>query len=142
MDNIINLPQNKAMTDLGEKNLISLLIRDISNLLNSKPSYPQHDGFENFIVYYGLQDLSYYSPYSKEDQKKVSDFIKNSLVKFEPRLQNISVIPIESDENYDVAFNFKIIATLQLLHESMSIMLVSKIDTDLKKISLKQSKTK
>lgn len=139
MNNIINWPRKGASCVIRKEEIITSLINDVSNLLNSKQLYAEFDEADGCIMHYGLQDLSYYSPYSKEDQKKVSKFIEHSLAKFEPRLQNVSVTSIENDDIYSMMFHFKITATFKLLHESISIMLESKIDSDLKKILLTRS---
>lgn len=122
---------------IARQKAVNSLLKDISDLLNSKPAYLNVDNSYGFIINYGLQDLSYYSPYSKKDQIEVSNIIKDCLRKFEPRLNNISVIPIiQENDNYSVSFHFKIIATMQLQSELISLILESKIDVNSKRISL------
>jgi type VI secretion system lysozyme-like protein len=128
--------QNINFNITGSRAITSLL-KDISDLLNSKPAYPSSNDSCGYITSYGLQDLSYYSPYSKKDQTEVSNIIKDCLTKFEPRLQDITVIPVaQKNNNYSVNFCFKITATLRLPSETISLILESKIDINSKKVSL------
>jgi type VI secretion system lysozyme-like protein len=119
--------------------VIEDLIEDISNLLNTKPiySFDENSQLKNFILNYGLMDLSAYSSYSKDDQKKVGEMIKECLLLFEPRLNEVSVVPIDKGENYGITLYFRITATLLFSDESILIVLESEVNKATNKIHLK-----
>ena len=121
-----------------QKNIMYMLVRDISNLLNSKPIYAiKEGGLEDFILAYGFADLGRYSVYSSEDQEIVGNLIKRCLELFEPRLSNISITPILDQNTYGLIFYFKITATIRLVDEVKEIVLESQIDKESNRISLK-----
>lgn len=137
MNNIDVLFNSQLKMARDNDDILESVIRDLSNLLNSKPLYNKADvDLDSFIFFYGLQNLSYYSPYSKNDQQKVSSLIASSIANFEPRLRDVTVSRNDMGDDYNIIFHFKITARLQLVNESFPITLESKIDTDLKKIIL------
>lgn len=118
--------------------LIESLVEDVSNLLNTKPIYVINDGvLKNFIINYGLADLSCYSSYSKEDQKKAGEMIKECLSRFEPRLKDIDVVPIQKEDNYGVILYFRITAVINYINEMIPVVLESEVNNLSNKIYLR-----
>lgn len=70
-------------------------------------------------------DVSYYSPYSASDQKIVCRIVEKCLERFEPRLLNVSVTPIEQDADCEIGFYFRIKANIVLGREQVAVVLDS-----------------
>lgn len=109
-------------------------IKDLLNTNNGSNNISANEGLEGFITNYGLPELSYYSPYSLEDQNKVSALIKNCLSQFEPRLQHVSVNPV-SQASTNI-FHYKIKATITTKLDSCSLVIDSRINNVSKEILL------
>jgi type VI secretion system lysozyme-like protein len=132
---------NFANTSTEEKKKTVLsLIKDIRCLLNSKATdisgIAKSAQLRNFIINYGLPELSYYSPYSLEDRETVSNLIKDCLIMFEPRLKNISVVSVQKE--HDMAFHYKISGTIKFKFSDLQVILDSRIHTISKEILLTQ----
>lgn len=124
---------------MKKKQAILALIRDISNLLNTKLSstyFRENNLLEDFITSYGLPELSYYSPYSLDDQGIVSNLIKDCLIRFEPRLMDISVRSIPQPDS--MTFHYKINGVIEFESTLLPLILDSTINTISKEIRLTQ----
>ena len=138
-DIIKNFKKNEGEVNLdsvGKKKYIDALIEDVSDLLNSKPIYTDVGvSLKDFIINYGMSDLSKYSVYSKNDQIKVGEMLKECLYNFEPRLKNISVTPVIKDDNYGAIFNYRITAMVKFINqEEFSVVLESEVNNSSKRI--------
>jgi len=139
-DIIKNYQKNDKEVDLNSINKredIDILIADISNLLNSKPIYTDVGMIlKDTIINYGMNDLSQYSIYSKNDQIKVGEILKDCLYNFEPRLKNITVVPVIKQDNYGAIFNYRITAIVKFAkQEEFSVVLESEVNNISKRIS-------
>ena len=139
-DIIKNYQKNDKEVDLNSINKredIDILITDISNLLNSKPIYTDVGMIlKDTIINYGMNDLSQYSIYSKNDQIKVGEILKDCLYNFEPRLKNITVVPVIKQDNYGAIFNYRITAIVKFAkQEEFSVVLESEVNNISKRIS-------
>jgi type VI secretion system lysozyme-like protein len=71
--------------------------RDLENLLSTRASFPIYSAFESddplngTLPFYGLKDFSEYNDDSGDYTQVLADGIRDVLVKFEPRLQDIRV---------------------------------------------------
>jgi type VI secretion system lysozyme-like protein len=123
--------------------LIDNIILDVCNLLNSRSS--AQDLNADFldtpsILDYGVPDVSYYSPYSSSDQETVCKIIAKSLERFEPRLNNMTVSPIEQDLSEEIGFYFRIKANAVLGREQIAVILDSNFSSTTKQfVVTKQS---
>ncbi len=117
----VHAPEHKEL-------LIDNVIFDVCNLLNSR-SVTQDLGADVLetpsILDYGVPDVSYYSPYSSTDQQIVCKIVEECLERFEPRLLNISVTPIEQDFTCEIGFYFRIKANIVLGKEQIAVVLDS-----------------
>jgi type VI secretion system lysozyme-like protein len=128
-------PQIPIEVDQHKELLIDNIILDVCNLLNSRSSAQNLDSdFLNTasILDYGMPDVSYYSPYSSSDQETVCKIIARSLERFEPRLNNVSVTPIEQDLAQEVGFYFRIKANIVLGREQIAVVLDSNFSSTTK----------
>jgi len=105
---------------------IRKVIEDVGNLLNSKTQNLSKPDYES-ILDYGLEDLSYYVPYSSHDQSIVAGIIQSCIERFEPRLTDVKVIPIVQDDGYGKIFRFQITADIKLDKEQIVVVLESTI---------------
>jgi type VI secretion system lysozyme-like protein len=124
---------------MKKEQVILDLIKDISNLLNTKLSntyIKEGDILEDFIINYGLPELSYYSPYSLEDQTIVGNLIKDCLLRFEPRLMDISVSLIPQTDN--MTFHYKINGVIEFESNLCPLVIDSRISTVSQEILLTQ----
>ena len=130
------------LDSISKKKYIDTLIEDVSNLLNSKPIYTDVGvSLKDFIINYGMSDLSKYSIYSKNDQIKVGEMLKDCLYNFEPRLKNISVIPVVKHDNYGAIFNYRITAMVKFINQAeFSMVLESEVNNISKRISFGMQK--
>jgi type VI secretion system lysozyme-like protein len=123
--------QNAGLPGPSEEHkelLIDNIIFDICNLLNARST--SGDLGENVlqtasILDYGVPDVSYYSPYSASDQQTVCKIVEECLERFEPRLLNINVSPIEQDPCREIGFYFRIKANIVLGREQIAVVLDS-----------------
>lgn len=84
------------------------IIEDVANLLSSRPQGSFFHKDETSILDYGMPELSYYSPYSIEDQRAVAKLIEKSLKAFEPRLSNVVVTPAASEDKFHFRIRAKV----------------------------------
>lgn len=83
----------------------SNLAFDISDILGARRAIEEDlPG----VLSWGLPGLSLMSPQSDQDRKKVARRIEEAIIKFEPRLEDVEVIPSEGSND----FSFQLKATL------------------------------
>jgi type VI secretion system protein ImpF len=91
--------------------------RDLENLLNTRVRYhtwPQHlTELKQSLVSYGLPDFTGVNLSSGKDREDFCKHIQSVIQQFEPRLANVSVVPISSAEPLDRTFHFRIDALLR-----------------------------
>ncbi|WPY01669.1 Gene 25-like lysozyme (plasmid) [Candidatus Trichorickettsia mobilis] len=121
-----------------QENFINSVVADLSNLLNAHPLYsePPEEKLDMNIVHYGLPGLHIYSAYSSADQIKVSDLIKLTIERFEPRLHDIKVSPIIPELLTEAVLSFRISAKLSLPRYLIPIVLESRFTTNPYKVFL------
>ena len=92
------------------------LQRDLEWLLNSRRIHDEpEDSFEETIrsVYvYGLPDFSSMSMHVARDKQTLQRVLRDTLRFFEPRLANVRIIPLESDDTTKRTQRFRIEAML------------------------------
>jgi type VI secretion system protein ImpF len=91
--------------------------RDLENLLNTRVRYhvwPTHlSELKQSLVSYGLPDFTGVSLSSAKDREDFCKIIQGIINQFEPRLKNVSVVPISSSQPLDRTFRFRIDALLR-----------------------------
>jgi type VI secretion system protein ImpF len=91
--------------------------RDLENLLNTRVRYhtwPTHlTELKQSLVNYGLPDFTMVSLSSPKDRDDLCKRIQQVIQTFEPRLANVSVVPVSSAEPLDRTFHFRIDAQLR-----------------------------
>ncbi len=117
-----NTPRSRAL-------LLRGVIEDVANLLNARPANPRGvlGGDCASILDYGIPDLSHYKPSSSRDQAAVCDLVRRALEAFEPRLMNLSVVPVGVAEDEYTTFRLQIKGRIRLGAEQIAIVIDSKL---------------
>ena len=87
------------------------LARDIADILGARRGY---QGNLPGVLSWGLPPMQGLSPSSPKDRDRIAAYIQEAIEKFEPRLENVNVIPIEG--RFD--FSFQLEAELVSLDNS------------------------
>lgn len=135
-DSLHSLSKLVYLNQFSRETFIAVLEEDIFNLLNSRSLYnSSFDQYGELLTHYGLADCSSYNPYSTADQEKVAIIITDCLTKFEPRLKDLCVIPINvTGEKIDINFHFKITAVMLFAQEEVPLIMESKFRVNSNKI--------
>ncbi len=106
------------------KSHLELLLNTRSSTLSCQPEHKQLD---QSIVNYGVPDFMDIQYGSEKSQQKLCDEIRRVIQNYEPRLQNINISFIES-ENKDRVLRLHIEATISYENESTPVAFESYID--------------
>jgi len=68
------------------------LARDLADILGARRAIP---GNVPGVLAWGLQSIGDFSPSSEEDRERLADQIARAVERFEPRLADVSVTPVE-----------------------------------------------
>ncbi|MCA9047648.1 MAG: type VI secretion system baseplate subunit TssE [Planctomycetaceae bacterium] len=94
------------------------LRRDLENLLNTRYRCiawpPELDQIDNSLINYGIPDFTAASLNVAEEADFMLKAITQAISFFEPRLTDVSVVPVDNEDYYDRTFRFRIEATLQV----------------------------
>lgn len=110
--------------------LMRVVIRDLDDLLNTQPSYPDPppglpeeelahyyvlpEGLlRESLVNYGLPDLGPLAGKTGVEFDQISMLIKQTINRFEPRLQDVEVTAVEVKEGTHGKINFRVRAKLR-----------------------------
>jgi type VI secretion system protein ImpF len=92
--------------------------RDLENLLNTRwrctTAAELPAGLEGSLVNYGLPDFSGGNLQAAQDPKRVYAAVEQAIEKFEPRLTNIHVRPLQTEPGVDRTLRFQIEAILEV----------------------------
>ncbi|HQS84772.1 MAG: hypothetical protein B7Y25_07605 [Alphaproteobacteria bacterium 16-39-46] len=99
----LNVDQEKEappLRYLSKEELQASVIREISNLLNTRVTLPslvfdsliQNDKFKGYPELYGLPDFSYFDVTNQATWSHYTFLIKTSIEHYEPRLNNVVVV--------------------------------------------------
>lgn len=90
-------PVQYRLTNFGQ--VKASVIRDLENLLNTKnfasllsPAYRELD---NSLLVYGLPDFTSNDPKSMSMRHLLRQAVEKAITRFEPRLRNVTVVPID-----------------------------------------------
>jgi type VI secretion system protein ImpF len=91
--------------------------RDLENLLNTRLrnlTWPKHMRELNVsLVNYGLPDLTNASLASGSGRESFCQLIRDTILRYEPRLKNVAVTPVSAADPTDRTFHFRIEAMLR-----------------------------
>ncbi|HTZ74017.1 MAG TPA: type VI secretion system baseplate subunit TssE [Candidatus Aquilonibacter sp.] len=86
--------------------------RDLEWLLNSRRIFQEPDEalkeVNRSVYVYGLPDFSSYTVASGADRAKLNRQLVSAIKMFEPRLLNVRIVPVESDEKAVQELRFRI----------------------------------
>lgn len=106
-------PIQNRLTSFGQ--VKARVARDIEKLLNSKGTVaappPSYKELNNSLYTYGLSDFTSQSPRSQTVRQRLRQEIERSILRFEPRLKNITV-RIETLTQNERNIRFKITGLL------------------------------
>jgi type VI secretion system lysozyme-like protein len=89
------------------------LARDIADFLGARSALPGH---QPGVLSWGLPDMSGLASTSMQDRQRIADYIARAIEQFEPRLERVSVTPVEDATD----FIFQIEAQLVELEDDES----------------------
>lgn len=106
---------------IGVRELRAAVLRDLEWLLNTRKllDKEREDELEEgrrSIIGYGLPDLTTYSRNSPTDIREICDYIKETIISFEPRLipRTVTVEFRKSEEVDDFQLHFRVDGTLHV----------------------------
>lgn len=73
------------------------LTRDLADILGSRRAVP---GQVPGVLAWGLEGIGTYSPSSEDDRRRLANQIARLIERFEPRLENVVVTPVESSTEF------------------------------------------
>ena len=80
---------------ISREEYLAVIARDVDNLLNTRspalPDIEENSESDPSITSYGLPDFRHLSPDSPDDLWLLAAMVKETLERFEPRLENIRV---------------------------------------------------
>lgn len=92
--------------------------RDLENLLNTRVRQltwePHLEELKQSLVNYGLPDFTGATLGSAKDREDFCRYIQTVIAQYEPRLKNVTVVPITSAEPLDRTFRFRVDAMLRM----------------------------
>jgi type VI secretion system protein ImpF len=92
--------------------------RDVELLLNTRRSIVPVDTMfgevRNSVHEFGLPDTTGSSPGTPEGRKRLTDDVRDTILRFEPRLANVSVRLSESDRIKTPQVRFLVVGTLRM----------------------------
>jgi type VI secretion system protein ImpF len=98
--------------------LKSALRRDLEWLLNSRrnpePAGPEYEETERSLYNYGLPDINSLSWNSSRDRARLAHMIEDAIAIFEPRLDEVKVIPLDTAAGKIQVLRFQIEALLKM----------------------------
>ena len=99
---------------LDKKGLKDSVRRELGRLLNTRRPIPLASPLEErTVINYGIPDFSYLSPHSDNDRRRLESWMREAIVKYEPRLVDVKVTvdPVAKDER---SLTARIDANIQL----------------------------
>jgi len=107
--------------------------RDVEDLLNTRYRCaewpPQFNGLEDSLINYGLPDFTAAGLNIVNDNELLTRSIEDALRRFEPRLVDVRVERVRSDDAIDRTFRFRILGTLKLESIEQEIRFDSSLET-------------
>lgn len=95
------------------------LARDVADILGARRIFR---GALPGVLGWGLPDMSGFTPTSEKDREAIAEMIAAAIERFEPRLENVRVTPMEQS----VDFTFTLEADLvQMNDESVTLRILS-----------------
>ena len=73
------------------------LAREVADILGARRAVP---GRMPGVLAWGLDGIGTYSPSSEDDQRRLANQITRLIERFEPRLENVVVTPVESKTEF------------------------------------------
>lgn len=108
-----SLTLHKQMTHADYQSLKLILKQDLQQLLNTRRPYlPAAQNFS--LADYGLPDLSQFNPNAERDCEALRQAIQATIHQFEPRLQDVSVSLLETEDNEPFKISLKITGHLAI----------------------------
>lgn len=108
------------------------LRRDLEDLLNTNlraRSIPGNlDELDNSIINYGIVDLLTSNLSTQSERQKVINRIKEVVEQFEPRLMNVSISEISTDEIRSHTLGLKLVADTIIGNSTEEIIFHTKVD--------------
>ncbi len=89
----------------SERSSLGDLTRDLADILGARRAIP---GRLPGVLSWGLEGIGNFSPASEDDQRRLADQITRLINRFEPRMENVVVTPID----HDTEFRFTVEASL------------------------------
>ncbi len=130
--------KNHAQIHLNE--FYEQIRRNLENLLNTRLNYvvwsDDYDELKSSILNYGVSDftLNYFG--HKNAQIKLCQTIKETIGRFEPRIQKVNVVPIENDSDLERILKLRIECEVLLKPTSVPAVFVSSLDVSSHKFCL------
>ena len=108
------------------------LRRDLEDLLNTNlraRSIPGDlDELDNSFMNYGIVDLLTCNLTTQSERQKVINGIRETVAKFEPRLMNISISEISTDEVRSHTLGLKLVAETIIGNSTEEVIFHTKVD--------------
>ena len=106
----------KPYQSIGE--LRTAVRRDLENLLNTRWRCTRQtefgSGLASSLINYGLPDFCGGNAQAAQDPDVVFEQIVQAIERFEPRLRNVRVVPLEDEPSVDRTLRFQIEAVLHV----------------------------
>lgn len=124
-------PFQKRMFDIRQ--IKALVVRDLENLLNTRrqiiPVPVSYKEVNNSVFTYGLGDFTAENTKSPALRRQLRQDIENTILRFEPRLKNVSV-RLEEDMEAGKNLRFRISGILVVESEAEPVSFDTYFDTN------------
>jgi type VI secretion system protein ImpF len=91
------------MSGYSPEKMFQAVLRDLEDLLNTRRTVTKvddhYDEVSSSIVTYGLPDISSIEAGSSFNRQEIAGAIRNVIERFEPRLQDVSVVLLNPEED-------------------------------------------
>lgn len=116
LDRLTDDTESRSFQSIAE--LRKSVRRDLENLLNTRWRYCESpevsEGLGQSLVQYGLPDFSGGNLQAANDPDLVYAAVEQAIERFEPRLKNVRVRAVQTDESVDRTLRFHIEAILHV----------------------------
>jgi type VI secretion system protein ImpF len=92
----------------GLQQMLSVLRRDLEELLNTRQTARGPQALQRSIYAYGLPDLTSFEAITPQQKMELGEVIRRTVMGFEPRLQHVQVTLVASEEQRDRVLQFRI----------------------------------
>ena len=86
---------------------VASLTRDIADILGARRAI---SGGLPGVLSWGLPDIASKSPQKEEDRGEVAEYMRAALAQFEPRLENVEVLPVPNSRDFSFELKADLIA--------------------------------